>query len=459
MPIPVLLSILTGLGLACAMVLFAIVSWSEAEPRAAGRALLLAFLLPLPYLAVLLVPSPVQNIIAWLLVGLTLGAGLFFLLPIGNDLAKPQDTPRKRFDERDIMFSRRLLQPGSERFKRYYAEHPDRLAPDDKFRRRPGLLAPGALYYDPITAAAAEASFAAVAAFHPILENDAAQEQQIAIDPEQMSVLVKWWARKLGAMSVGITLLRDYHLYSHIGRGRGYGEPVTLDHPFAIALTVEMDKEMVDRAPFGPIVMESTHQYLESGAIAVQLAEFIKKLGYSARAHIDGNYRVICPLVARDAGLGEIGRMGLLMTPELGPRVRLAVVTTDVALQTGDGPRDLTMLDFCARCNKCADACPSRSIPFGEASEIDGALRWQIDSQSCFTYWCTIGTDCGRCMSVCPYSHPDNLAHNLVRWGIKRSGPFRSTALMLDDFFYGRTPEPAPVQPWLIVESDKTPEV
>ncbi|MFQ6103859.1 MAG: hypothetical protein ACE5OP_06150 [Candidatus Glassbacteria bacterium] len=52
----------------------------------------------------------------------------------------------------------------------------------------------------------------------------------------------------------------------------------------------------------------------------------IRNLGYPARTHIDGNYRVVCPLVARDAGIGEIGRMGLLMTPRLGPRVRIAVV-------------------------------------------------------------------------------------------------------------------------------------
>ena len=45
----------------------------------------------------------------------------------------------------------------------------------------------------------------------------------------------------------------------------------------------------------------------------------IRRLGYPARAHIDGNYRVIAPLVARDAGLGEIGRMGLLMTPRSRP--------------------------------------------------------------------------------------------------------------------------------------------
>ena len=78
--------------------------------------------------------------------------------------------------------------------------------------------------------------------------------------------------------------------------------------------------------------MESARRYLDSGAIAVQLALFLKGIGYRARAHIDGNYRVVCPLVARDAGLGEIGRMGILMTPALGPRVRIAVVTTDFPL-------------------------------------------------------------------------------------------------------------------------------
>ena len=38
--------------------------------------------------------------------------------------------------------------------------------------------------------------------------------------------------------------------------------------------------------------------------IAVDVAKYLRELGYSARAHIDGNYRVIAPLVARAAGLG-----------------------------------------------------------------------------------------------------------------------------------------------------------
>jgi ferredoxin len=107
------------------------------------------------------------------------------------------------------------------------------------------------------------------------------------------------------------------------------------------------------------------------------------------------------------------------------------------------------MIDFCERCLKCADACPSKSISFEGRKEIDGVKRWQINSESCFTYWCTAGTDCAICMRSCPYSHPDNFLHNIVRAGIKQSVLFRELALKMDDFFYGRTPIAADDFPWL----------
>lgn len=141
------------------------------------------------------------------------------------------------------------------------------------------------------------------------------------------------------------------------------------------------------------------------------------------------------PLVARDAGLGEIGRMGLLMTPRLGPRVRIAVVTTDLELVPDPPTRDAAIVDFCTICCKCADNCPVRAIPFGRREEIVGVLRWRINPDSCYRYWCVAGTDCGRCMTVCPYSHPDSTLHNLVRWGIRNSGFFRRAAYRMDNLF------------------------
>jgi ferredoxin len=307
----------------------------------------------------------------------------------------------------------------------------------------------GSVYFDPVMISAAKASFKTVTAFHPILDDETLPDIPEKVNPDYISTFIKQWIRRIGAVSVGITELKDYHVYSTIGRGDKFGEPVDMNHKYAIALTVEMDKFWLDRAPQAPAVMESAQQYLKSGALAVQLAEFIRQLGYSSRAHIDGNYRVVCPLVARDAGLGEIGRMGLLMTPELGPRVRLAVVTTDLPLVCDGRKRDNTMPDFCRICKKCADACPVQAIPYDERKEIDGVTRWQINSEDCFTFWCKIGTDCGRCMGVCPYSHPNTILHNIIRSGVKQSAIFRWLALRLDDFFYGRKPAPLDIPEWI----------
>jgi reductive dehalogenase len=215
-----------------------------------------------------------------------------------------------------------------------------------------------------------------------------------------------------------------------------------------LVFTFEMAEEMVCTAPRAQEVMETAHQYSEAAQTAVQMAAWIRATGYEARAHIDGNYRLILPLAGRDAGLGEIGRMGLLMTPDLGPRVRLSAVTTTLPL-VPDRPGDnLAMLDFCLICRKCAENCPGRAIPLDDRREIDGALRWKINAEKCFQYWNTVGTDCGRCMQVCPYSHADAPAHNLMRWLVARSGVARRLALRLDDWIYRRKPHSRPGPRW-----------
>jgi epoxyqueuosine reductase QueG len=141
--------------------------------------------------------------------------------------------------------------------------------------------------------------------------------------------------------------------------------------------------------------------------------------------------------------------MGLLMTPDLWPRVRLAVVTTDLPLTPDPRRPDPSVVDFCTICEKCAQNCPSRSIPTGERSMEEGVLRWRINSDTCFRYWNVAGSDCGVCMSVCPYSHPDNVYHNIIRRGTRRSGAFRRAALWLDNLFYGEKPAPRPAPAWI----------
>ncbi len=400
------------------------------------------------YLVATILPPLIQIVVLLLTLLLLLAGAALLLLPERRG-GMTHQTPTWRYDERDIPFARIRLVPGSPQYRSYYQMRPERQAFDDRLRKKPGLLSPHAKLADPLLFAAADGSFFLTEALAGAVDGPVSPERSLLPLPE-MSAYIKSLARHYGAHQVGITDLRPYHVYSHIGRGQGvYGDPVPVEGQWAIAFTVEMDFAMTGSGPHPPAVMESAHQYVEAARTAVQLAAAIRLMGYPARAHIDGNYRVICPLVARDAGLGEIGRIGLLMTPGLGPRVRLGVVTTEMELVADPPQPSPATIDFCSLCEKCAACCPPQAIPYGPQVESEGVRRWRIDADKCFGYWNQIGTDCARCMAVCPYSHPEGTYHNLVRRGIQRSHTFRRLALHLDDFFYGAKPPSRQPPAWL----------
>jgi epoxyqueuosine reductase len=76
---------------------------------------------------------------------------------------------------------------------------------------------------------------------------------------------------------------------------------------------------------------------------------------------------------AVSAGMGQIGRSNLLLTPEFGPQQRLCAVVTEAALEA-DPRREL---DLCIPgCRKCEDACPVGAL---------GEGRYTVDP--CFVYW------------------------------------------------------------------------
>ena len=423
------------------------VSLKEKEVRATKIFLLTSIVLLLLFVS----PWIFQNI--WLnyfivaTIIIMIVVTIIFMLPIGNKKGWTPPIPVKRIDERDTMFSRNELIPDGNDYQNYYLNNPEKEKSDNIFRSKPGLLSKSASQYNPFHFASADASFDTVAKFKSGV-NGSVSKDKIRVDTHEITNYLKSWSKKLGAIDTGIALLKEYHLYSVGGRAERRNKPIVKRHKYAIAFTVEMNREMMMTAPASTVIMESAQQYLEAGRIAMQLAAFIRNLGYEARAHIDGNYEVVCPLVARDAGLGQLGRMGLLMTPKLGPRVRVGVVTTNLPLIADKPFNDYSFIDFCIQCKKCADVCPSKAISFEDTQIVDGVKRWQINQEQCFNYWSTIGTDCGRCIAVCPFSHPDNALHNLVRAGIKKSAPFRTVALKMDDFIYGRKPKKEKSPKW-----------
>ncbi|RPH31952.1 MAG: hypothetical protein EHM93_11470 [Bacteroidales bacterium] len=372
---------------------------------------------------------------------------LLFKKPIQSNVSE-QDHPTRRFDEHDVIFARMRLKASTPDWEQYYSNHKYEEEQDNKARSLAGLLNQSSLYYNPLTYNSSNANFDIIEYLHKAINHPTAGTTS-NFDKVTLTRYIKGWAKYLGVHSIGITELKDYHLYTVKGRGKEKGKPIVKNHKFAIAFTVEMDYTNVSASPASPTIFESTQKYLDCAIIALQFSTFLKNAGYDTRAHIDGDYELICPLVARDAGLGEIGRMGLLMTPDLGPRVRIAVVTTNASLLLDGYNAEPTMIEFCKYCKKCADCCPGKSIPHGDMIESNGMKRWKINSESCYQFWCVAGTDCGRCMSVCPFSHPNNLLHNVIRRLIRRSFIMARLAYIADDLLYDRKPKPKPIPNWM----------
>ena len=367
--------------------------------------------------------------------------GFFLLLvpPLKKSSVEVLDR-QERIDERDVIFARFDLVEGTENFDDYYQRNPEYREIDDAIRKMPDILTPYHTEKNPALFSLASAEF-------DFLEHQLTQVQgevfpeRAGDSPLENTVLIKKIVKYLGSDLCGVGLLDSDFVYSHVGRGpEPYGQEITLPHRYAVVFALEMDLEMVASAPGAPVIVETGKKYVEAARLSITLARLIRRLGYPARAHIAGsNYQAMLPPLAWKAGLGELGRLGILITAKYGPRARLGLVTTDLPL-IEDSPRTLGVQQFCQKCQKCARNCPSRAIPYGDKSKENGVMKWVLNREECYRFWRKAGTDCAVCIFVCPYSKPANTFHNFIRRITESSSAAQNLSIWADDFFYGRAP-------------------
>lgn len=132
---------------------------------------------------------------------------------------------------------------------------------------------------------------------------------------------------------------------------------------------------------------------------AYRLARFLTNQGYpSINVGQDlTDYRTIISVfpfkfAAVQAGLGTLGKNGLLLTPEYGPRVKLSAVLTEAPLAADS----VIGKDMCGDCDICFKVCPS-----GALKEPTAEKRPNYDRFACCAFY-TANEGCGLCMSKCP---------------------------------------------------------
>ena len=266
-----------------------------------------------------------------------------------------------------------------------------------------------------------------------------------------------------GAGAVGVAPVNERWFYSKDRTGKPivfsdtHKEPTVADD--GLYIPKSMNRIIVMLHPQDPHLMDTFPSALAVSASVGwaaskttdrdgAMAEFVRGLGYFAIAMADDTSLSIP--IAIDAGLGELGRNGLLINPVYGSNMRISKILTDLPL-TVDKPISFGAAEFCKTCMKCAEECPVSAIsadiePTDKLrcpSNNRGMTKWYVDAWSCLKYSTQAGgiyaSDCTVCQFACPYSKPNTWIHTLAKTVPATTSAMNYTLRDLDDTFgYGK---------------------
>ena len=284
--------------------------------------------------------------------------------------------------------------------------------------------------------------------------------------PGEASQVVRKAAQLLGADQVGFADLDRRWVYSHYFDAEtnsdypikfsdepGYeqhDQPVRLENgtrvipkemKYVVVMLHEWGKDL-DGTEHAPTLLTeglSTLGYARMAPTLWMVAEFIRGLGYNAIPA--ANDTALSIPLAVDAGLGQVGRHGLLINSKVGARCRISKIFTDLPLEPA-GAVDSGITEFCNACLKCVPKCGTKAIttegrtfePLDE-SNAGGVLSWKVDAKKCMTFQNRVGSTCSTCVRRCAWTKPPNRMYAIPRFFIRnfRWRWLNKTWVWLDD--------------------------
>ncbi len=278
-------------------------------------------------------------------------------------------------------------------------------------------------------------------------------EKVPVVDPVAMTKHLKGVAKALGVDAIGIAPTLPEFVYKggarrtedeHMITARTGETPESIAerYPYAVCFLFAWDDKLV-RAHRSYIADANYHfNGMRADIAQNNLAGYVRELGYAA---VQGAINTMPMMLA--AGLGELGRNGMIISEKHGARHHPRVFLTDMPLVL-DKPIDLGVSDFCAICKKCAVACPTNSISHDDKKVINGVEKWAINWKTCYSirphamkHW----LNCFTCIAACPWTKPNTWWRTLTVTAL-RTTPVRLRPLLirpliaLDNAIWGELP-------------------
>lgn len=218
-------------------------------------------------------------------------------------------------------------------------------------------------------------------------------------------------ARAAGADLVGVADLAPFKR-EQAALPPGLLEPYTR----AAAVALRLEDTIIEGIQAAPTPDYARHYRAVNAALdrlTAELASWVRARRFAARAIPASQFAdernllgsLSHKAVARMAGLGWQGKSLLIVTPQYGPRVRLATVLTDMPLMP-----DRPLRSRCGRCVRCVRACPATALKRVAPAERHARREDVLLVSRCAEKMSKFQTRfdlaarvCGICVSVCPF--------------------------------------------------------
>ncbi|MFH2063943.1 MAG: 4Fe-4S dicluster domain-containing protein [Pseudomonadota bacterium] len=221
---------------------------------------------------------------------------------------------------------------------------------------------------------------------------------------EQTRADEKFWyavndkAASLGIGTVGFAPVDENVMFvrDHVGNIEGL-------YPNGIVLGMEMDFERINKAPEPEAGVEAMEIYMKLGTATNILADFIRSQGHRAIACHPLGGPILFPVMAVRANMGVLGRHGLLITKEYGPRLRLSMIATTASPLPENAQSSTRIEEFCKKCGKCIRSCPVGAIREVPLQNKVFAVASCVDYKKCMPYFYE-HDGCSVCIKACPFN-------------------------------------------------------
>lgn len=254
---------------------------------------------------------------------------------------------------------------------------------------------------------------------------------------EDVTEAIRRRARELGYGEVGFTHFDYHYVYA------SHRKYLRRDLPHAICLALEQDYEATQTIPSLEAEAAQGQAYERQARLTMELVDFILSLGY--RVQVSGPAWYLGPVIPMfvEAGLGQLGVNGQLLSPHFGSRARLQIILTNARV-TYDKPVDYGIPNLCALCQVCTLRCPGRALN-EQRIWYRGVEKTRLAFERCRPVMAHY-SGCGICIKVCPvqrYGLGPVMEHYLTTGEVLGKGTHNLEGYTLPDKGYfkpGRLP-------------------